>query len=97
MPSTPTPTATVREDADGVSVEVVWGGVKLDRPSVGGYGFPATKTGRSVAARLARAINDGAWYGTPEVKVDRGGETYVHARGRTMAKYANSELRRMGY
>lgn len=99
MPTVLTPTATVHDRGDTVRVEVTWTSSDgpLDRPSVGGYGFAATKTGRGTARRLAQAINEGVWYPRPELAVDVNGATYVSARGLTIAKYANSELRKLGY
>lgn len=92
--SAPTPTATVEFDAEfGYEVVVIWTADEpLDRNNTGAYIFGQ----KSLAERVAKAINDGVWYSNAEVWTDIHGKTYVSADALTIGKYANSTLRKMG-
>lgn len=52
---------------------------------------------RTTAERLVRAINDGVVFVDSYITHDVNGKTYVAARSLVMAKYANADLRRLGY
>jgi hypothetical protein len=73
------------------TVRPVWAGV--DRPKGSGTACSNPK----IAARLKRAIEDGAAIGTPEVKTDNAGNTYVAAPHKYLARTLNADLHRMGY
>ena len=98
----PYPTAnvtTVPADFDGdkpaLLVEVVWSGVELDRPNVGGFRM---KMNHSVLAyRLAKSINAGAVYEKIEVKRDVNGKSYVQASSKVMGRHLHSDLKRLGF
>lgn len=87
------PTATVQEaeDLGGFRVVVSWPGV--DRPRTGGFvlGNPIT------ARRLAAAINAGAVYSDPEIRMDVDGKTYVRASSRVLGRTASADLKRLGF
>lgn len=101
MNSTARPTATsTYEDAPdewtpaGYHVRVTWEvNPPVDRPDVGGF---LLRNGRT-ASRLVRAINDGAVFYDAEVETDINGQTYVSARCRVLCRYANADLKRLGY
>jgi hypothetical protein len=73
-------------------VKPVWQ-VPVDRRYVGGFVLSNKRT----AERLAAAINAQAVYVDPQVRVDREGETYVHATSLVLAKRANADLKRLGF
>jgi hypothetical protein len=72
------------------SVHPEWDGV--DRPQ--GTGWIVK---HSIAERLVEAIWTGVVLQDPEVCTDVNGKTFVHARSRVSAKYANADLRRLGF
>lgn len=75
----------------GWNVAPIWANV--DRPNVGGWGLRDEK----LARRLERAIRAGAAFTDTTVKVDVDGNTYVCATHAVMAKYANADLKRLGF
>jgi hypothetical protein len=76
----------------GWYVHPYWQGV--DRKYTGGFILGSLRT----AMRLAQAIADGAVYYDHEIRPTIGtGETFVSARSRVMARYANADLKRLGY
>ena len=91
------PTAHITRDADTgeYTVTTSWVGAPLDRPSTHGYRFGPRH--RRLAERLAAAIDAGAVYSDPTVTRDINGATYVAATARVLGKYANADLRRLGY
>jgi hypothetical protein len=65
----------------------------LDRADVLGW----VVTNRSVADRLAAAVNAGAVFTDAEVRTDVNGQTYLSATTRVHARRANADLRRIGF
>lgn len=68
-----------------------WHGV--DRPRGAGT---ACST-KALAGRLKAAIEAGAAIGTPELKTDVNGKSYVWAPSRVLARMLNADLRRLGF
>lgn len=95
MSDTYTPTAHVTHDADGYHVRTTWSGPNLDRTDGIGYGLGPNH--KRLAERLADAINAGAVFYNTELRTDVYGNTYVGAERRVMGKYANADLKRLGY
>jgi hypothetical protein len=94
--ATLTPTATVRPAADGLHVEVTWGGAALDRPCTSGWLLALVHA--ELAVRLATAINAGAVYSNPRIVRDCNGATYVQADSvRMLGRTLNADLRRIGF
>lgn len=95
---TPTATATYRPDREEWHVDVTWTcdmpGL-LDRTAGGGWLFGPKH--QRLAERLVAAINDGAVHGTPELRTDVNGKTYVHASSKVLGRSANADLKRLGY
>lgn len=92
------PTARVTSDADGWSVTVDWAssdGTVIDRPNVGGWGFGPKH--QRLAERLAAAINAGVVFGTPELRTDINGKTFVNAPSKVLGRTANADLKRLGF
>jgi hypothetical protein len=86
----------VTETGEGIHVGVHWtADVELDRPCTGGFLFGHKK--RALVARLVKAIDAQAVHKDPKVVKDIGGKTYVQATSKVMAKYANADLRRLGF
>jgi hypothetical protein len=86
-----TPYAENHPDLHGyVQVTPIWGGV--DRPDSFSW---ATKP--AIAVRLRRAIMAGVVLLNPHVKTDITGKTYVEYDNRVSGKYANADLKRLGY
>jgi hypothetical protein len=95
----PTPTARVERYDDpelgqGWRVDTLWPIEGLDRPHTHGY---VLGNNSRLADRLSRAIEDGAVYENPRIVRDVDGRTYVQAHAKVMGKYANADLRRLGY
>ena len=65
----------------------------VDRPSTHGFVLRNKRT----AQRLVNAINAQVVFADPVIKTDVLGHTYVAASSRVMAKYANADLKRLGY
>ncbi|AXH47326.1 hypothetical protein SEA_EDEN_31 [Microbacterium phage Eden] len=78
---------------DHFVVRTTVAGIAVDRPDL--FGF-AVKTKR-LADRLATAITAGAVFHGHEVRRDVNGKSYVAVSSRVMAKYANADLKRLGY
>ena len=75
-----------------INVSAVWAGV--DRPVSMSFSLTNMKT----AVRLAAAIGAGAVFVNPHVATDVNGQTYVTwDRSTVMAKYANADLRKLGF
>lgn len=72
-------------------------GVNLDRPCTLGFGLPDTKHGRSLAARLTKAIDAQAVVLNPSITTDSGGKTYVAGNIQVMCRYMNADLKRLGF
>jgi hypothetical protein len=80
------------EDVQGCfEVAIYWNGV--DRPNTGS----TVVRGMPLANRFKKAILDGAAIKDVEIRVDVAGQTYVGFRSLVSAKYANADLRRLGY
>jgi hypothetical protein len=77
-------------DLNYVTVWALWEGV--DRPK--SHGIQVRKT---VAPRLKRAILAGAVFTNPQITKDVNGKTYVQANCKVMARYANADLKKLGY
>ncbi len=91
-PAALAPVAAVTDLPDGlIEVSPVWPGV--DRPIT--HGFVVAKP--ALAQRLACAINAGVVYADPSIATDVNGHTYVRAECRVMGKYANADLKRLGF
>jgi hypothetical protein len=88
-------TAVIREDAEGFHVDVVWSGAPLDRPCTEGYLLGRGK--RRLAQRLKQAIDAQAVHLRPTITHDIYGKSYVTSSCRVMGKYANADLKRLGY
>jgi hypothetical protein len=73
-----------------VTVYAIWDGV--DRPRSHGI-----QVRTSLAARLERAILDGVVFTDPHIARDVNGQTLVQSPCAVMAKYANADLKRLGY
>ena len=69
----------------------IWAGV--DRPKGAGIACTSMK----LAERLRAAMLAGAAFGTPELREDVSGQTYVHASHLVLARMLNADLRRLGY
>jgi hypothetical protein len=65
----------------------------VDRPSTHGFVLGNKRT----AQRLVNAINAQVVFDDPVIKTDINGRTYVAASSRVMGKYANADLKRLGY
>jgi hypothetical protein len=52
---------------------------------------------KRTAQRLVNAINAQVVFDDPVIKTDINGRTYVAASSRVMGKYANADLKRLGY
>ena len=81
---------------DGRTVYVVsatWGGAAVDRTESHG----TCLLNKRVAERLAAAINAGVVFTNPKIATDINGRTYVAADCAVIGKYANSNLKRLGY
>ena len=65
----------------------------VDRPSTHGFVLRNKRT----AQRLVNAINAQVVFDDPVIKTDVNGRTYVAASSRVMGKYANADLKRLGY
>jgi hypothetical protein len=74
-----------------MTVTPVWAGV--DRSTVGGWQV----TSRSIAERLSRAILAGVVFPDAHVATDVNGRTYAGGHSRVSAKYANADLKRLGF
>lgn len=75
----------------GWCVRPVWSGT--DRTDGSGWILGNRRT----AERLRTAVLAGAVFHNISVGTDVNGRTYVKATSRVMAKYANADLRRLGY
>jgi hypothetical protein len=91
IPTASVELATDIEGVRGFRVKVVWPGV--DRPSTKGWVLGNRKT----AERLAAAINAGAVFSDPEIRTDRGGQTYVSAHYTILGRTASADLARLGF
>jgi hypothetical protein len=65
----------------------------VDRQGTHGWVFYNPK----IAERLVAAINAQAVFTDPVIKTDTHGNTYVAATSRVLGKYANADLKRLGY
>lgn len=86
-------TARVVATPDTYDVLTTWSGPNLDRTDGIGFGL----RNRATAMRLRMAINAGAVFTDPVLKTDVEGNTYVSAGCRVMARYANADLKRLGF
>lgn len=75
----------------GYKVTPVWSGV--DRPRTFSWFVGNLK----LAVRLRQAVLAGVVLVDLEMKTDVEGNTYVEHRSKVMAKYANADLRKLGY
>jgi hypothetical protein len=73
-----------------MQVTPIWGGV--DRPAC--FSWVAKP---AVAERLRRAVMAGVVLLNPRVETDIHGQTYAGYDNRVSGKYANADLRRLGY
>lgn len=87
-------TATIDQYRDGKGWEVKfeWD-VAVDRPHT--YSMVVAK--RELAERIAKCANDQKMFENVSIETDVYGKTYVQASSRVMAKYANADLKRLGY
>jgi hypothetical protein len=86
-------TATLTRTDDGDwRVTTTWD-APVNRPSTHGYILGNKRT----AERLVAAINAQAVYIDPEIRTDVSGQTYVSAHALVMGKYANADLRSLGF
>ena len=85
------------EGIEYVSVMGRWIVEGIDRNETHGICFANTKSGNALANRLARAIRAGVVFTNPEVKTDINGKTYLESKCNVMGKYANSDLKRLGF
>lgn len=69
-----------------------WAGV--DRPQ--GYGMSTGKNKR-LAERYKAAYEAGAVLGTPEVRTDGDGKTYVSVSSKCLGRMLNADLKRLGF
>lgn len=77
------------------TVQTIWtADVEIDRPSTHHI---SCGSDRELAERLARAINDGAFWSDASIREDVNGDTYVSADGFTIGKYLREDLPRLGY
>jgi len=81
----------------GIQVSVETLEPKVDRPITGGWGLEDTPRNQELAARLVKAINDGAAISDPEVRTDVNGKTFVNYRSNVLGKRMNADLKRLGY
>lgn len=89
------PYARVETDPTDRRYRTVWIEWLVDGEEISGrHGLSCTPRN---AERLTRAIHDGAVLVDPEVRTDVHGGRYVAARCLVMAKYINSDLRKLGY
>lgn len=81
------------EDEDGRwTVTPHWTG-GVDHPA--NFGWAGLKP--DVADRLIAAIIDGAVFSNAQIAVNNYGETYVKFDRKVYGKYANADLRKIGY
>ena len=82
---------------EGWLVNTTWSSehTDLDRKDGVGYRFGPKK--RKLAERLAAAINAGVVLTNPEIKRDVNGNTYVSSDHGVMGRYANADLKRLGF
>lgn len=99
-----TPNATIHDSKDFegkpcIEVRVEWKPAdgSLDRPNTGGYQLGATLRDAALAARLVRAINDGAALKFVGVGVDIGGQSYVQSQCAVRMRCLNADLKSIGY
>ena len=81
----------VNGPVEGYAVHPVWGGV--DRPDTGGWVVKSAK----LAERLRKAVMAGAVFSECKVAKDVNGKTYMATNSLVMAKYANADLKRLGF
>lgn len=84
-------------NADGsLTVRVTWEPQPgLDRLDAYAWGLKSTH--RALAARLIRAINDGAIITPGPAYTDVDGNTGFHSRSTILGRTMNADLRRLGY
>jgi len=90
-----TPTATIEAREDEIVVRTIWSGPNLDRTD--GHAWAFSDRSMPLAKRLVRAIEAGAAFGTPELRTDARGKTYVTADPKVFGRKANADLRRLGF
>lgn len=98
------PVATIKSGRDSLTktsetlVEVTWTGAKLDRPTTMQFAFGAKPSDMNLAKRLAKMINDGAFYKKARIVKDKYGKTYVEADTvMYLHRQANASLSALGY
>jgi hypothetical protein len=79
------------QDGHGWSVRPVWSGV--DRPNTGGWGFGSKR----LAERMRSALLAGVVYSKIEVVTDASGKTFVHGTSLVLGRYANADLKKLGF
>ena len=99
-----TATATIVSRSDAIygdkpviDVETTWSGAGIDRTDGIGYVFSDTPAKRKLARRLVAAINAQRVFTEPKLEVDVDGNTYVSSKRQVMGKYANADLKRLGF
>jgi hypothetical protein len=97
------PTAELREEScelDGTNryvVDMFYRRAGVDRPRTYGISFSANPNGRKLADRLVAAVNAGVVLYDATIKTDINGRTYVCSTSRVMGKYANADLKKLGF
>jgi hypothetical protein len=79
--------------SDFYHVRGVWSAPWVSRTVTTGY----LVKGRALADRLAAAMEAGAVFVNPEVRVDVNGHTYVTSSSTVLARQINADLRRLGF
>lgn len=106
MPNALVPVAELVETETSIDVKVKWSG-NVDRNDSFSWGLADTswrsynprqwEHKRSLARRLVAAVNGGAVFSNPQLKVDVRGKTYVSADCSVYGKHMNATLSRLGY
>lgn len=95
--TTLTPTAhidiTWENERPIYTVSAEWHGADLDRPISHGTQLLNKRT----AERFAAAIEAGVAFTDPQIATDANGKTYVAAKCHVFGKYANANLKALGF
>jgi len=94
-------TILINKRNDEIVCTPLWPNIKVDW--IGTYSISLRKSDRLLAERYKRAVEDGKIYTNPRIVKTRPHnpkdpqKTYVKSDGFVMAKYLNSDLKKLGY
>lgn len=88
-------TITANADDGTFTVRGTWvaDGHTINRPQSTGYRLNS----KPLARRMAAAMTAGLVFLDPEIQTGTTGDTYVTARATVLGRYANADLRKLGY